>query len=58
MQDFSNHPYIIKIDNLTNTIRNAISNGLSPIVIINGEYYEVDVDGEKLKEWKRTRKGR
>lgn len=53
MQDFSNYPYIIQLQDLEKTARKVIENGLSVTVIINGEYYDVDLDGSKLRDWTR-----
>lgn len=58
MQDFSNYSYVIPIEKLEETARNVIKNGMEFTVIINGEYYLVDLDGSKQKEWEMYRKGR
>lgn len=58
MQDFSRYPYIIQINDLEETARKVINGGWPIFVVINGEYYDIDIDGNKLKEWKQYREGK
>ena len=58
MQDFSRYPYTIQINDLEETVMKAIKGGYSVSVVINGEYYDVDIDGSKLKDWKKCREGK
>ena len=58
MQDFRNYSYVIQINDLERTVKEAIEGGYSAFVVINGEYYDVDVDGSKFEDWRRNRKGR
>ena len=55
MQDFSNYSYTIQIDDLKETVIKAMKGGYPVFVVINGEYYDVDIDGSKLKNWKEHR---
>lgn len=43
MQDFSNYSYTIQIDDLKETVMKVMKNGYPVFVVINGEYYDVDI---------------
>lgn len=58
MQNFKDYSYTIQIDKLEETARAAASTGCKIYMIINGEFYDIDMDGGKLEDWKRYRKGR
>ena len=58
MQDFSRYSYIIQINDLEKIVGKAIKGGWPVSVVINGEYYDIDIDGSKLKGWKKYREGR
>ena len=47
MQDFENYNYTIKISDVEKAIRAALDFGVEPIIIINGEYYDIDMEDEK-----------
>ena len=56
MQDFDNYSYIININKLQETVKKAMSGGYPVFVMINGEYYDVDLNGSKQKNWERERR--
>ena len=49
MQDSTKYSYTIKIDELTETVRQAQGAGYPVTVIINGEYYTVDIRPDKVE---------
>lgn len=44
MQDFTEYPYSIDIDKLEQTAKNAMQGGYRVTVIINGEYYDINMN--------------
>ena len=48
MQDFRRYGYTIKEADLLHILRDAAAHGCKPTVIINGEFYDVDLDAEKI----------
>jgi len=49
MQDFENYNYTIKISDVEKAIRAAFDFGVEPLIIINGEYYDIDPEKEEEK---------
>lgn len=56
MQDFDNYSYVININKLQETVKKALDGGYPVTVVINGEYYDVDLDGSKQRKWERERR--
>ena len=54
MQDFVNYNYTIKIQDLEKTAQKVIESGYSFLVVINGEYYDIQIQDEK-KEGRENR---
>lgn len=48
MQDFQRYDYTIREADLLRVLRDAAAHGCKPTVIINGEFYNVDLDAEKI----------
>ena len=54
MQDFTEYSYSIDIDKLEQTVKEAVQGGCNVTVIINGEYYDINMDkAEKGRKGKR-----
>ena len=54
MQDFTEYSYSIDIDKLEQTVNKAVQGGYRVTVIINGEYYDIDMNKtEKGQKGKR-----
>ena len=49
MQDFESYNYTIKLSEIEKVIRKAIDFGVEPLIIINGEYYDIDPEKEDKK---------
>lgn len=50
MQDFVNYNYTIKIQDLEKTAQKVIESGFSFLVVINGEYYDIQIQDEKERQ--------
>lgn len=50
MQDFVNYNYTIKIQDLEKTAKRVIESGYSFLVVINGEYYDIQIQDEKERQ--------
>ena len=48
MQDFNRYNYTIKESDLLRVLKDAAAHGCKPIVIINGEFYDVELDAENI----------
>lgn len=48
MQDFNRYNYTIKEADLLRVLRDAAAHGCKPTVIINGEFYDVELDTENI----------
>ena len=48
MQDFRRHDYTIKEADLLRVLREAASHGCMSWIVINGEYYTVRLNPEKI----------
>lgn len=44
MQDFTEYSYSIDIDKLEQTVRKIIEGGYRVMVIMNGEYYDINMN--------------
>lgn len=44
MQDFTEYSYTIRLDRLEQTVKEAMRGGYRVTVIINGEYYDINMD--------------
>lgn len=54
MQDFTEYSYTVRLDELEKTVKEAVQGGYRVTVIINGEYYDIDMDkAEKGQKGKR-----
>lgn len=48
MQDFRRYDYTIREADLLRVLRDAAAHGYKPTVIINGEFYGVELDAENI----------
>ena len=48
MQDFNRYNYTIKESDLLRVLKDAGAHGYKPTVIINGEFYDVELDAESI----------
>ena len=48
MQDFRRYDYTIREADLLRVLRDAAAHGCKPTVIINGEFYDVELDAENI----------
>lgn len=48
MQDFQRYDYTIKGADILRVLRDAAAHGYKPTVIINGEFYNVELDAENI----------
>lgn len=48
MQDFQRYDYTIREADLLRVLRDAAAHGCKPTVIINGEFYDVELDAENI----------
>ena len=48
MQDFRQYDYTIREADLLRVLRDAAAHGYKPTVIINGEFYDVDLDAGNI----------
>lgn len=48
MQDFRRYDYTIREADLLRALRDAAAHGYKPTVIINGEFYDVELDTENI----------
>lgn len=48
MQDFRRYDYTIREADLLRVLRDAAAHGCKPTVIINGEFYDVELDAESI----------
>lgn len=48
MQDFTRYNYTIKEADLLRVLRDATAHGYNPTVIINGEFYDVELGAESI----------
>ena len=48
MQDFQRYDYTIREDDILRVLRDAAAHGYTPTVIINGEFYDVELDAENI----------
>lgn len=46
MQDFRRYDYTIRESDLLRVLRDAAAHGHKPTVIINGEFYDVELDAK------------
>lgn len=44
MQDFTEYSYTIRLDSLEETVRKVIECGCNVMMVINGEYYDIDTN--------------
>lgn len=44
MQDFSNYSFTIKEADLLRVLKDAASHGYQPLVMINGEFYNLELE--------------
>ena len=47
MQDFRNYSYVIQINDLERTVKEAIEGGYSAYIVLNGEYYDIDISSHQ-----------
>lgn len=48
MQDFRRYDYTIKEADLLQVLHDAAAHGCKPTVVINGEFYNVELDAESV----------
>ena len=48
MQDFRRYDYEIREADILRVLRDAAAHGYKPTVIINGEFYDVELDAENI----------
>lgn len=48
MQDFRRYDYTIREADLLRVLRDAAAHGYKPTVIINGEFYDVELDAGNI----------
>lgn len=46
MQDFTRYSFTLRENDIVRVMKDAQKNGYSPLVIINGEYYNVEFESE------------
>ena len=48
MQDFNRYNYTIKESDLLRVLKDAAAHGCKPTIIINGEFYDVELGMESI----------